>query len=170
MCNSKRDGRLGLKITGNPWACFLCTMVSLLPLCHAVFRLGLSVMSLLRDSCSITALQLNTAPPLVIWLFFLETHKYGFANVTCFSEKHFARINDRWWYHFCLCDFNFYRASHYLTHGGRSEVVRLCLTLLSSCSKKAKALLSRLLFPPVFLLHQKKITSPISSQLKLNSK
>lgn len=57
-----------------------------------------------------------------------------------------------------------------LTHDGKWEVVRLRLTVLSSCSKNAKALYSRVFLPPVFLLHQKNITSPIKSQLKLNSK
>lgn len=57
-----------------------------------------------------------------------------------------------------------------LTHDGKWEVVRLRLTVLSSCSKNAKALYSRVFLPPVFLLHQKNITSPIRSQLKLNSK
>ncbi len=154
------------KITGTSWACFLSSVVSGLPLYPAVFRLGLGLMSLLwgqllhhsftAQLCSSCACQLIV----ISWKLRNIDHK----NITCSSENSTARI----WISNYRCEF--ICISHCLTHGGRSEVVRPCLTHRSSRSKKARARLRRLCFPPVFLLHQKKITSPINSQLKLSSK
>lgn len=162
----KRDSSVNPKITGNPWACFPYSVVSGLPLCPAVFRLGLSLMSLLGGQLlhhSFTAQLCSSCSCQLIvpsWKLKNIAHK----NTTCSSEKQLKWDKRLWTLSHLLC------YTLCLTHGGRSEVVRLCLILLSSCSKNAIALLSRLCFPPVFLLHQKKITSPINSQLKLNSK
>lgn len=160
----KRDSRLNPKITGTLWACFLSSVVSGSPLYPAVFRLGLSLMSLLEEQLlhrSFTAQLCSSCSCQLIafsWKLKNIDHKYN----TRASEKRPGV--DKTTVASCIT------VSRCLTHGGKSEVVRLCLTLLSSCSKKARARFRRLCFPPVVLLHQKKITSPINSQLKLNSK
>lgn len=160
----KRDSSLNPKITGIPWACFLSRVVSGLPLYPAVFRLG--VMSLLGGQLlhySFTA-QLRFSCSCQLIVFSWKLKNIDHKNTTCSSEKELSKDERQW------ILFHLLYLTECLTHGGNSEVIRLCLALLSSCSKKARARLSRLFFPARFLLQQKKRTSPINSQLKLNSK